>query len=86
MASEYPENDYPGHQVALEHKAAVRERFLRLAGEAGARHPDVLADALVLLMDGAYMAARVFGASADSPAVHLAEATRLAIAAQCEER
>ena len=86
VASEYPENEYPGHQVALEHKIAVRERFRRLAEEAGARQPEVLADALVLLMDGAYMAARVFGASPDSPAAHLAEAVRLVIAAQCGER
>jgi AcrR family transcriptional regulator len=86
VASEYPENDYPGHQVALEHKTGVRERFRRLAEEAGARQPEVLADALVVLMDGAYMAARVFGASPDSPAAHLAEAVRLVIAAQCEER
>ena len=86
VASEYPENDYPGHQVALEHKIAVRERFLWLAEEAGARQPEMLADALVLLMDGAYMAARVFGASPVNPAAHLAEAAHLVVAAQCGER
>jgi AcrR family transcriptional regulator len=85
VASEYPDSNYPGHRVALEHKAAVREQFLRLAGEAGARQPEVLADTLALLMDGAYMAARVFGASPDSPAAHVAESARQAIAAQCPE-
>jgi len=85
LASEYPEHDYPGHEVALAHKKAVRARFQRLAEAAGARRPEALADALVLLMDGAYMAARVFGASPDSPAAHLAEAARLAINAQCGE-
>jgi hypothetical protein len=43
-----------------------------------------LADTLVLLMDGAYMAARVFGPSPNSPAAHVAEAARLAIARQCD--
>jgi succinate-semialdehyde dehydrogenase/glutarate-semialdehyde dehydrogenase len=40
----------------------------------------------MLLMDGAFMAARVFGASPDSPAAHVAEAAAQAVAAQCGER
>src|SRR5574338_1573448 len=43
VASEYPEPDYPGHQIALEHKQSVRNRFLQLAAEAGSRQPDQLA-------------------------------------------
>lgn len=85
VTSEYPEPDYPGHQVALRHKRDVRARFLELATEAGAREPEILANTLVLLMDGAYMAARVFGASPDSPAANLAEAARQAMIAQCGE-
>lgn len=60
-ATEYPEADHPGHQVALQHKQSVRERFRDLAREAGARDPQSLADQLMLVMDGAYMAARMFG-------------------------
>ena len=71
VATEYPEVDYAGHQVAIEHKLSVRQRFFQLAKEAGARQPEVLADALFLLMDGAYMAARMFGASPENPAAHL---------------
>lgn len=82
VASEYPEADYAGHRVALEHKRSVRERFQELAEEAGAREPKQLAGTLMLLMDGAFMAARVFGASPDSPAAHVAEAAAQAIAAQ----
>ena len=41
VATEYPETDYPGHQVALEHKQSVRERFRQLAKEAGAKNPEV---------------------------------------------
>jgi len=85
VASEYPDAGYPGHQVALEHKRAVRERFRQLAEQAGAAAPDALADTLTLLMDGAYMAARVFGGSPDSPTATVAEAAAQAIAAQCGE-
>ena len=74
VATEYPETDYPGHQVALEHKQSVRARFRQLAREAGARKPEVLADQLFLLMDGAYMASRMFGPN--NPAAHLAEAAQ----------
>jgi hypothetical protein len=42
VATEYPETDYPGHQIALEHKQSVRARFHRLAKEAGYREPEVL--------------------------------------------
>jgi AcrR family transcriptional regulator len=54
VAAEYPEADYSGHQVAIDHKLAVRARFLQLAYEAGASRPEALANALFLLMDGAY--------------------------------
>jgi AcrR family transcriptional regulator len=84
VATEYPETDYAGHQVALEHKRAVRARFNQLAKEAGARQPKALANALFLLMDGAYMAARMFGSSPSSPAADVAEAARHLIDAHCE--
>ena len=35
LAAEYPEADYAGHQVALEHKHSVLARFKELAEEAG---------------------------------------------------
>jgi len=80
VATEYPEADYPGHQVALEHKQSVRTRFRQLAKQAGATKPEVLADQLFLLMDGAYMASRMFGTkSTKNPAVHVAEAARILI-------
>ena len=77
VATEYPEADYPGHQVALEHKQSVRSRFRQLAKEAGSAKSDVLADQLFLLMDGAYMASRMFGAK--NPATKVAEAARILI-------
>ncbi len=80
VATEYPETDYPSHKIALEHKQTVRARFRKLAKETGAREPEVLADQLFLLMDGAYMAARMFGAK--NPAAHLASAARTLIDVQ----
>jgi AcrR family transcriptional regulator len=84
VVAEYPETEYAGHQVALEHKQAVRARFVQLAEEADARQPQALADGLFLLMDGAYMAARMFGPSPNNPAAHVAEAAQQLIAAYCE--
>lgn len=80
IATEYPETDYPGHKIALEHKQSVRARFHGLAKEAGANNPEVLADHLFLLMDGAYMAARMFGTK--NPASNLASAAETLIDAQ----
>lgn len=84
VTSEYPEAAHPGHQIAAAHKQAVRDRFHQLADAAGARRPAALADSLLLLMDGAYMAARVFGSSSDSPAAHLAETAQQIVAAACD--
>jgi AcrR family transcriptional regulator len=77
VSTEYPETDYPGHQVAIEHKQSVRVKFRQLAKDAGAKKPDALANQLFLLMDGAYMASRMFGAQ--NPAAHLAEAAQVLI-------
>lgn len=83
VASEYPESDYSGHQVALEHKQSVLTRFRQLSEEAGAAEPAALANALFLLMDGAYVAARMFGTSIHNPAISLVEAARQIIEANC---
>lgn len=83
VTAEYPEAGYAGHQVALEHKQSVLARFQQLAEEAGARDPAALANALFLLMDGAYVAARMFGPSTSSPASSLAETARQVIEKHC---
>ncbi len=80
---DFPEDSHPGHQVALEHKQSVRARFRELAQQAGAHAPNVLADQLLLLMDGAFMAVRMFGLN--NPAAHVAEAAEALIAAHVLE-
>lgn len=59
-AMAFPEIEHPGHQRALRHKLAVRERLTELAREARLTHPDALGVQLALLLDGAWIAARTF--------------------------
>lgn len=73
-AAEFPDRDHPGHGVALAHKRAVRDRFAELALHAGLHDPDGLGDQLLLLMDGAWVAARMYGP--DNPARDLTAAAR----------
>jgi AcrR family transcriptional regulator len=73
-AAEFPERDHPGHRVALGHKRQVRDRFATLAREAGMREAGELADRLLLLMDGAWVAVRMYGP--DNPAHGVAETAR----------
>jgi AcrR family transcriptional regulator len=82
-ASEFPELDHPGHRVALDHKREVLERFTGLAREAGLRDPDALAAQLLLLMDGAWVAARMFGPQ--NHATSVAEAATAVIASHAAE-
>ena len=83
LAAEYPDGDYAGHRVALEHKRRARERFRQLAAEAGAADPEALAAGLHLLMDGAYAAARMYNGGSGNPAAHLAATARALIDAHC---
>lgn len=79
-AVDFPQADHPGHRVALAHKQAVRARFRALAKQAGARKPDQLGDQLFLLMDGAFMAVRLFGP--DNPAAKVAHAAQVLLDAE----
>jgi AcrR family transcriptional regulator len=80
-AAEFPDVDHPGHRTAKRHKESVLSRLEKLAAQAGAREPDELARGLLLLMDGAFAAARMFGRR-KSPAASVARAARTLIDAQ----
>jgi AcrR family transcriptional regulator len=71
-AADFPDPDHRAHRVALEHKAAVLARLHDLGQQAGASDPRGLAAQLLLLMDGAFVAARMFGTR--SPAAHVGTA------------
>jgi AcrR family transcriptional regulator len=83
-AAEFPDRAHPGHATALAHKEAVRTRLRELAAAAGAAHPDALGDALLLVMDGAFAAARMYGPT--SPAARAAGAARTLIDAHLPAR
>ncbi|HEX3416003.1 MAG TPA: TetR/AcrR family transcriptional regulator [Stellaceae bacterium] len=80
--TEFPEPDHPARDVILANKRAVRERLRTLAAAAGARDPDLLAQQLQLLIDGAYAIGQSLGP--DGPAKTVASAGRSIIAAQIE--
>ncbi|OKH48914.1 TetR family transcriptional regulator [Calothrix sp. HK-06] len=72
--AEYGELDYPGHQVAVKHKEAVRARLAELALEANVSNPQSVAAILLLVIDGAFVQRRLFG---KVPEVSLAEVAGL---------
>jgi AcrR family transcriptional regulator len=84
-AAEFPDPGHAGHRVAQAHKRAVLELLHALAAQAGADDPDDLARALLLLMDGAFAATRMFGRR-DSPARTVARAAEALIDARLPAR
>ena len=77
-ATEFPEPDHPARAVILAHKRVVRDRLRALAAAALARDPDLLAEQLQLLIDGAYAIGQSLGP--DGPARTVASAGRVLIA------
>ena len=56
-ASEIADPSHPARAVALSHKSGVKEHLERLAAESGLREPDILAEKLLLLLEGATITA-----------------------------
>jgi AcrR family transcriptional regulator len=52
-AAEIPDPNHPARIVARRHKDGVKEHLVTLAGEAGFRAPEALAERLLLLLEGA---------------------------------
>lgn len=68
-AVEFPELEHPSHQVALQFKQIVHARFREIGAQAGAQQPDLLADQILLLMNGTLMQGRVRGSTYTAHAV-----------------
>jgi AcrR family transcriptional regulator len=83
-ASEFPSQEHPGHRVARQHKQAVLDRLEELARDGGAEDPARLAGELLLVMDGAFAAARMFGRR--SPAAAAPQAAAALLDAQLPAR
>jgi AcrR family transcriptional regulator len=60
-AIELPEKDHPARRVIEEYKKAQRTRLARLAEQAGLSEPEMLADKLHLLLEGARVTAQSVG-------------------------
>jgi len=60
-AVELPEKDHPARRVIEEAKAAQRSRLVRLCSAAGLNDPEMLADELHLLLEGARVTAQSVG-------------------------
>ena len=73
-AAEFPQAGHPAHKIARAHKQAVIKRLAELARDAGASEPDELARELLLLMDGAFAATRMFGRRSPAASVGRAAA------------
>ncbi|MEI9887646.1 MAG: TetR/AcrR family transcriptional regulator [Rhizomicrobium sp.] len=61
-AVEYPDRRHPARKVASDIKSRFRSRLAALAAAMGAREPDRLGDALMLLFEGVYTSGQLFGA------------------------
>jgi len=68
-AVEYPEESHPARTVSEDNKKKLRRRLRAMAEDMGARDPDVLGDGLLLLIEGAYISAQLFGSGGPSKAV-----------------
>jgi AcrR family transcriptional regulator len=61
-AVEFPDSGHPGRVVALANKRELRARLRALAETVGARDPAMLADQLLLVLEGAYVSGQTIGA------------------------
>jgi AcrR family transcriptional regulator len=71
-AVEYPEHGHPARATAQGHKAELRERLRGMAAEMGAEDANGLADALLLLIEGAFLTSQLF--DEDRPTAEVARA------------
>jgi len=60
-AIELPDKDHPARRVIEEFKAAQRDRLIALCGATGTDEPEMLADELFLLLEGARVSAQSVG-------------------------
>jgi|1186.fasta_scaffold142755_2 AcrR family transcriptional regulator len=60
-AVEFPESGHPGRAIARANKQELRSRLRALAEAAGAHEPALLADQLLLVMEGSYVSGQTLG-------------------------
>ena len=81
-ALEYPTTDHPARRVSEDHKRRLRVRLTTMAKGMGAAKPEVLADGLLLLIEGIFVTGQLFGAG--GPAAHAVDIAERLIDASCK--
>ena len=66
--AEFPDPNHPAHPVAADHFRDVRELLHSLAAKTSAADPAVLADRVMLIIDGVYANGATLGTSGAAPA------------------
>jgi AcrR family transcriptional regulator len=79
-AAEFPRVSDPIHRESARHKELVREFVVDLAEAAGANDPELLADGLCILMEGAIVMAQITGTPEPARQARAAAASLLATA------
>src|SRR4030081_2363310 len=77
-AVELPEKDHPARRVIEEFKVAQRAKLIQLCRAAGLSEPDMLADELHLLLEGARVTAQSVGSGGPCPRLALLGEARIA--------
>jgi len=67
FCAEFREHSHPGRRVAGANKREMRRRFVRIARALDARQPELLADGLLLLVEGAYAISQTLGGGRKGP-------------------
>ena len=80
-AAEFPDPTHPGHRVAAANKRMMRDRLTSLVEAIGVRDATRLADAIFLILDGAYASSQTLGGR-DGPAKAAAWAANALIDSQ----
>jgi len=78
-ATEFPDPDHPGRAVCEANKRLLRARILELCKRNGATDPELLADQLTLLIEGAFATAQVTGKSGPARGLEAAGKALIAI-------
>jgi AcrR family transcriptional regulator len=73
FAAEFPDASHPGHRIVAENKREMRQRLASLSKASGASRPAQLADALFLIIEGAYASSQTLGGRS-GPAAALSSA------------
>jgi len=60
-AVEIPDADHPGRKVIEQHKSAMRDRLASACRKAGLAHPELLADQIHMLVEGAGVSLQSIG-------------------------